>query len=64
MQGQRGKKKVNLNHPTVNVKGRREEAVSKTHLQKPDGAEHSAWAIVRKPLITPQKYMSVSEEVH
>lgn len=32
-------------------------AVSKSHLQKRDGAEHSGWARVSKPDITPEKYV-------
>lgn len=56
-------KKAALSHSTVNVKARREQAVSKSCLQKLDGAGYSGWAIVRKPLIIPEKYMSVSEVV-
>lgn len=58
----REKRRATLNHWTVNVKLRREQAVSpRTACQKPHRAGHSGWAAVHKPLIIPEKYMSVSE---
>lgn len=40
-----------------------EQALSQSLLQKPDRPRYSSWAIVRKPLITPEIYTPVSEVV-